>query len=452
MTAYRHIPAPALIALGGALLLPPAGADDGIPALLQFADSWHQQRQNTSAAGEPEKPAAQEQKKADLPRQMPADLSVIRRIQQEADAQKRRLSQQSITLREQAQELAALRQKLRAGEEALAAAKAKINEPREQTPDTLRPLPELGLFRRTVVNIREALGGTPQEKAAASRLQEVMNMLRSRENELKASEEKTVSQASDLKGIEQQLQAKEEEANQMAVQSRLAEARLETLQLRRPEVLRAEDITTEEQRLSYAAGSALGADLLSVVEEREVSGVILERDVLLAGVTDAFQGQLVLPAVELAQILSDSEQSLEQTREARMAENRLRDEVYVNAFKKQKGVKRSTAGFWYRVEYAGDSPIPEDAVVDIVVKELLTDGTVVQDMELTQQVMSQPLSNYPPLFREAIGHLNNHGSLTMVVPPALAYGDEGYPPKVLPGATMVYELRVNDANISGSFN
>lgn len=449
MTIYRRIPAPVLIVLGGALLLPPAGADDGIPALLQFADSWHQQRQNTPAVGESEKTAVQDQEKTGALRQMPADLSVIRRLQQDAEAQKRRLSQQSVMLREQAQELAALRQKLRAGEEALTAAEAKNNETRQQVLDTSRQLPELGLFRRMVVNIREALGGTPQEKVAASRLQEVMNMLRSRENELKTVQEKTVLQASDLKGMEQQLQAKEEEADQLAVQSRLAEAQLETLQLRRPGVLLAEEITTEEQRLSYAAGSALGADLLSVVEEREVSGAILERDVLLAGVTDAFNGQPVLPAAELAQILSDSEQSLEQTREARMTENRLRDETYVNAFKKQKGVKRSTAGFWYRVEHAGDSPIQDDAVVDIVVKESLTDGTVTQDMDLTQQVMSQPLSNYPPLFREAIGYLMNHGSLIMVVPPALAYGDDGYPPKVLPGATMVYELRISDTKVQG---
>lgn len=31
----------------------------------------------------------------------------------------------------------------------------------------------------------------------------------------------------------------------------------------------------------------------------------------------------------------------------------------------------------------------------------------------------------------------------MVVPPELAYGNVGYPPKVPPSATMVYELRVD---------
>lgn len=33
----------------------------------------------------------------------------------------------------------------------------------------------------------------------------------------------------------------------------------------------------------------------------------------------------------------------------------------------------------------------------------------------------------------------------MVVPPALAYGETGYPPKVPPNATMVYELRIDNS-------
>lgn len=33
----------------------------------------------------------------------------------------------------------------------------------------------------------------------------------------------------------------------------------------------------------------------------------------------------------------------------------------------------------------------------------------------------------------------------MVVPPALAYGETGYPPKVPPNATMIYELRIDNS-------
>ncbi|WP_140183307.1 FKBP-type peptidyl-prolyl cis-trans isomerase, partial [Providencia stuartii] len=34
--------------------------------------------------------------------------------------------------------------------------------------------------------------------------------------------------------------------------------------------------------------------------------------------------------------------------------------------------------------------------------------------------------------------------ITFVVPPELAYGDEGYPPSVPPGASLIYTLRIAD--------
>lgn len=75
-------------------------------------------------------------------------------------------------------------------------------------------------------------------------------------------------------------------------------------------------------------------------------------------------------------------------------------------------------------------------------KETLTDGTVIQDMETSGAVLSQPISQFPPLFADALKQLKNHGTLTLVVPPELAYGEKGYPPNVPPNATMIYTLRI----------
>jgi FKBP-type peptidyl-prolyl cis-trans isomerase FkpA len=63
-------------------------------------------------------------------------------------------------------------------------------------------------------------------------------------------------------------------------------------------------------------------------------------------------------------------------------------------------------------------------------------------METNGATLSQPVADFPPLFKEAISLLKNHGSMTLVVPPELAYGEKGYPPKVPPNATMVYTLRI----------
>ncbi|WP_338510734.1 FKBP-type peptidyl-prolyl cis-trans isomerase [Erwinia aphidicola] len=80
----------------------------------------------------------------------------------------------------------------------------------------------------------------------------------------------------------------------------------------------------------------------------------------------------------------------------------------------------------------------------MAVRESLTDGKVIKDMIKSGSSLSQPLFAYPALFREALKKLKNHGSMTLVVPPALAYGDKGMGPDIPPGATLVYTLRVTD--------
>ncbi|HEJ7264787.1 FKBP-type peptidyl-prolyl cis-trans isomerase [Serratia marcescens] len=197
---------------------------------------------------------------------------------------------------------------------------------------------------------------------------------------------------------------------------------------------------------SYAAGVALGRDIQTMLAERKNWGINPDKTVLLAGVIDTFNGHYQLSDAQLTRALAESEKAVNDARNQAAKVQTSKGEAFVTEFKKKKGTQKSPSGFWYRIDYAGDEAIKENARVDIVVKESLTDGSVIQDMDRSGKVMSQPLSAYPPLFREAIGHLKNHGSLTMVVPPALAYGETGYAPQIPPNATMVYELRIVDVN------
>ncbi len=200
------------------------------------------------------------------------------------------------------------------------------------------------------------------------------------------------------------------------------------------------------EQQSYAAGVALGRDIQTMLAERKNWGITPDKTVLLAGVIDTFNGRYQLSDAQLTNALAESEKAVNDARNQAAKTQTSKGEAFVAEFKKKKGTQKSPAGFWYRIDYAGDEAIKDNARVDIVVKESLTDGSVIQDMDRSGKVMSQPLSAYPPLFREAIGHLKNHGSLTMVVPPALAYGETGYAPQIPPNATMVYELRIVDVS------
>ncbi len=303
------------------------------------------------------------------------------------------------------------------------------------------------------------------KKALAQQKAEAAKAVGELQQQLTQLQEKYKTQTEQAKALEQRLAAVTAESAQAAQQrdkatlqadktaTELAGAH-QTQQALREELdgLRSRakwlpDVQTlkkKAEQQSYAAGVALGRDIQTMLAERKTWGINPDKTVLLAGVIDTFSGHYQLNDAQLASALAASEKAVNDARNQAAKTQTSKGEAFVAEFKKKKGTQKSPSGFWYRIDYAGDEAIKDNARVDIVVKESLTDGSVIQDMDRSGKVMSQPLSAYPPLFREAIGHLKNHGSLTMVVPPALAYGETGYAPQIPPNATMVYELRIVD--------
>ncbi|WP_060417886.1 FKBP-type peptidyl-prolyl cis-trans isomerase N-terminal domain-containing protein, partial [Serratia marcescens] len=146
---------------------------------------------------------------------------------------------------------------------------------------------------------------------------------------------------------------------------------------------------------SYAAGVALGRDIQTMLAERKNWGINPDKTVLLAGVIDTFNGHYQLSDAQLTRALAESEKAVNDARNQAAKVQTSKGEAFVTEFKKKKGTQKSPSGFWYRIDYAGDEAIKENARVDIVVKESLTDGSVIQDMDRSGKVMSQPLSAYP---------------------------------------------------------
>lgn len=103
------------------------------------------------------------------------------------------------------------------------------------------------------------------------------------------------------------------------------------------------------------------------------------------------------------------------------------------------------SGFWYRINKPGKGRLKGSDYIDVIVEESLTDGTIIQDMRASGNVVTQRLKEFPAIFYEAISLLDSQGEMTLVVPPELAYGNKGYPPKIPAGAVMVYEIMARKA-------
>lgn len=209
------------------------------------------------------------------------------------------------------------------------------------------------------------------------------------------------------------------------------------------------DVTSEQlaqktSREAYAIGVSLGAEILQMQHEDAVWGLPGDKRIVLAGIIDAFQNKAKLPSDSLRKTLTELSSRVKTEREKVYQNLDKKTKSYLAAFTRKKGTIKSPTGFWYHIDYSGDSAIPENAILDVVVKESLTNGKVITDMDTNGTMLTQPAADFPPVFQEALRKLRNHGSITLVVPPKLAYGSKGYPPNVPPNATMVYELRISD--------
>ncbi|PLJ66253.1 peptidylprolyl isomerase [Klebsiella quasipneumoniae] len=198
------------------------------------------------------------------------------------------------------------------------------------------------------------------------------------------------------------------------------------------------------EQQAYAIGASMGTEALNVLTTRRTQGVNVDAGLVLQGIEDAFSGQLRLGEQERNKALFDISQQVFQNLNKIEQKNISAGQKYQQAFARKKGVVFKE-GVYSRIDYPGKGKISGNDLVTVVIKEMLTDGTVINDMETKDQALTQKLDAYPPVFREPLKRLQNHGSVTLVVPPDKAYGSKGLPPKIPPGATMVYSVRIVDS-------
>ena len=198
------------------------------------------------------------------------------------------------------------------------------------------------------------------------------------------------------------------------------------------------------EQQAYAIGASMGTEALNVLTTRRTQGVTVDAGLVLQGIEDAFSGQLRLGEQARNKALFDISQQVFQNLNKIEQKNISAGQKYQQAFARKKGVVFKE-GVYSRIDYPGKGKISGNDLVTVVIKEMLTDGTVINDMETKDQALTQKLDAYPPVFRGPLKRLQNHGSVTLVVPPDKAYGSKGLPPKIPPGATMVYSVRIVDS-------
>lgn len=115
------------------------------------------------------------------------------------------------------------------------------------------------------------------------------------------------------------------------------------------------------------------------------------------------------------------------------------------------GAKKTESGLVYTVikEGTGATPGPEDTV-EVHYHGTLADGTVFDSSVERGQTLSFPLNRVIKGWTEGLQTMKEGGKSKFVIPSDLAYGDQGAPPKIPGGATLVFEVELFKVTKAGA--
>jgi FKBP-type peptidyl-prolyl cis-trans isomerase FklB len=201
-------------------------------------------------------------------------------------------------------------------------------------------------------------------------------------------------------------------------------------------------LTTEKDRLSYAMGMDLGAQL-------KTRSVEIDPAVFGRGLKDALSGAKTLLTEEEAKaVITELQKAMmvKQAEAARVAgeKNKAEGEAFLAANKAKEGVVTLPSGLQYRILKAGDGRKPTEAdTVECHYRGSLVDGTEFDSSYMRgQPVTLKVKGGVIPGWAEALLLMPVGSKWQVFVPPNLAYGARGASALIGPNATLVFEIEL----------
>ncbi len=202
-----------------------------------------------------------------------------------------------------------------------------------------------------------------------------------------------------------------------------------------PALVRAADLTTDEQKTLYAIGVAVSQSF------GPLGLSPAELEIVKEGISD---GTLSKPLKVDMQTYGPKIQQLAQTRAGAAAEKeKAAGAAYVAKAAAEPGVKKTASGAIVKELKAGTGPAPKATdTVKVHYHGTLTDGTVFDSSVQRGQPATFPLNGVIKCWTEGLQEMKVGGKARLVCPSDIAYGDRGSPPKIKPGATLVFEVEL----------
>jgi FKBP-type peptidyl-prolyl cis-trans isomerase FkpA len=195
------------------------------------------------------------------------------------------------------------------------------------------------------------------------------------------------------------------------------------------------ELKSEDDKTLYALGLIIGRNLGSFTLKPE------ELEVVKKGMEDAALKHK--PAVEL-ETYGPKVQELGRTRQLAAAQTEKENgKTFVETAAKEQGAERTASGLVFKSLSAGQGASPNaDSTVKVHYTGTLTDGTVFDSSVKRGTPAEFPLKGVIPCWTEGVQKMKVGGKAKLVCPSDIAYGDQGRPPTIPGGATLVFEVEL----------
>jgi FKBP-type peptidyl-prolyl cis-trans isomerase FkpA len=195
-------------------------------------------------------------------------------------------------------------------------------------------------------------------------------------------------------------------------------------------------VDPEQDKALYALGVLLSRNL----ETFQLSEAEFQR--VRAGISDGFHKK---PEAATAEASLPQIQALQRTRVTALAQHQKdAGQAYLDKAAAAPGATKTSSGLLYIPVSAGSGAMPAHTDrVKVNYQGRLIDGTV---FDSTAQHGGQPttlaVGNIIPCWTEALQLMKVGAKSRIICPSALAYGDRGAPPKIMPGAALEFDIEL----------
>jgi FKBP-type peptidyl-prolyl cis-trans isomerase FkpA len=197
----------------------------------------------------------------------------------------------------------------------------------------------------------------------------------------------------------------------------------------------AKPLNTEDDKTLYALGTQIGRSLNAFNLKPE------ELQLVQQGMADQIRGEK--PKVEMEQYMGKVQELHRNRVKAQSEVEKTKGTEFLTKAAAEAGAVKSESGLVYKeiTAGAGAQPVASDRV-KVHYKGTLTNGEEFDSSYSRNQPAEFPLGGVIPCWTEGVQKMKVGGKAKLVCPSGIAYGDQGRPPKIPGGATLVFEVEL----------